>query len=89
MAMKAKYSSKALFCSQSTWFQSGRDSNSNPGLPENRYLFDQDATAKAHNAEGYFKTGDIARRDGPHYFILGRASVDSTYTIRVDKCSRG
>lgn len=42
----------------------------------NRYLFDEKATADAHDAEGYFKTGDIARREGRYYFILGRASID-------------
>lgn len=44
--------------------------------PFNRYLFDEKATADAHDAEGYFKTGDIARREGKYYFILGRASID-------------
>lgn len=43
---------------------------------EPRYLFDDEATARAHNAEGYFKTGDIAKRQGSHYFIIGRASLD-------------
>ena len=42
-----------------------------------KYLFDPEATAKAHDEDGYFKTGDIARREGKHYFILGRASIDS------------
>jgi len=42
----------------------------------NRYVFDYEATANAHDAEGYFKTGDIARREGKNYFIMGRASVD-------------
>ncbi|PGG96863.1 hypothetical protein AJ79_09425 [Helicocarpus griseus UAMH5409] len=41
-----------------------------------KYLFDPDATAKVHDADGYFKTGDIARREGDYYFIMGRASVD-------------
>lgn len=41
-----------------------------------KYLRDPEATAKAHNAEGYFKTGDIARREGNHHFIVGRASQD-------------
>jgi malonyl-CoA/methylmalonyl-CoA synthetase len=30
----------------------------------------------AHDADGFFKTGDIAQRIGPYYYILGRASVD-------------
>jgi malonyl-CoA/methylmalonyl-CoA synthetase len=41
-----------------------------------RYVFDIEATRNAHDADGYFKTGDIARREGDNYFIMGRASVD-------------
>ena len=41
-----------------------------------RYVFDVEATVNAHDEEGYFKTGDIARREGDNYFIMGRASVD-------------
>lgn len=41
-----------------------------------KYLYDPDATRNAHDEEGYFKTGDIARREGKYYFITGRASVD-------------
>ncbi|GAB7354407.1 hypothetical protein MBLNU459_g4901t2 [Dothideomycetes sp. NU459] len=41
-----------------------------------KYLNDADATAKAHDQEGYYKTGDIARREGKYFWILGRASVD-------------
>ena len=41
-----------------------------------RYIFDSEATRNCHNEEGYFKTGDIARKEGDHYFIMGRASVD-------------
>lgn len=41
-----------------------------------KYLHDPIATQKAHNEDGYFMTGDIARREGKHYFILGRASID-------------
>ncbi|KAJ4347412.1 hypothetical protein N0V95_005461 [Ascochyta clinopodiicola] len=40
------------------------------------YLQDPEATAKAHDEEGYFRTGDIARREGLYYFIIGRASLD-------------
>ncbi|KIX98675.1 uncharacterized protein Z520_05976 [Fonsecaea multimorphosa CBS 102226] len=40
------------------------------------YLSDEAATRAAHDAEGFYKTGDIARREGDYYFILGRASVD-------------
>lgn len=41
-----------------------------------RYLYDPKATAEAHDKDGYFRTGDICRRSGPYYFILGRASLD-------------
>jgi acyl-CoA synthetase (AMP-forming)/AMP-acid ligase II len=30
----------------------------------------------AHDKDGYFRTGDIARREGEYYWILGRASLD-------------
>ncbi|OJD23564.1 hypothetical protein ACJ73_05082 [Blastomyces percursus] len=41
-----------------------------------KYLFDEVATANAHDADGFYKTGDLARREGCNYFILGRASID-------------
>lgn len=41
-----------------------------------RYLFDNKATAAAHDKEGYFRTGDIGHRVGPYYFIDGRESLD-------------
>lgn len=41
-----------------------------------KYIFDPVATAAAHDERGYYKSGDIARREGKYYFILGRASVD-------------
>ena len=41
-----------------------------------RYLYNDQATRSAHDNDGYFKTGDLARREGPYYFIIGRASVD-------------
>ena len=41
-----------------------------------KYLNDPTATRDAHTPEGYYKTGDIARREGKYYFITGRASVD-------------
>ena len=41
-----------------------------------KYLFDEEATRNILDEDGYFKTGDIARREGDFYFIQGRASVD-------------
>lgn len=41
-----------------------------------RYLFDDQATTDAHDADGYFRTGDIGHRVGAYYFIDGRASLD-------------
>jgi len=41
-----------------------------------KYLNDPEATANAHDSEGYFRTGDIARREGKYYYIAGRASLD-------------
>lgn len=41
-----------------------------------KYLFDHEATRAAHTEDGYYKTGDIARREGDWYWIMGRASVD-------------
>ena len=38
--------------------------------------------------DGYFKTGDIARREGDFYFILGRASVDSK-SLSSSSCLMG
>lgn len=45
-------------------------------MNDDRYLNDEKATIDAHDKEGYFKSGDIARKEGEYYFILGRASVD-------------
>ena len=42
-----------------------------------KYIFDPAATAAAHDEHGYYRTGDIARRnERGYYWILGRASVD-------------
>lgn len=41
-----------------------------------KYLFDPEATRAAHTEEGYYRTGDIARKEGEYYWIMGRASVD-------------
>jgi malonyl-CoA/methylmalonyl-CoA synthetase len=46
-----------------------------PGMMS-KFLFDPEATAASHTPDGRYRTGDIARRDGEYYFILGRASVD-------------
>lgn len=41
-----------------------------------KYLHDAAATRAAHDEHGYFKSGDMARREGRYYYITGRASVD-------------
>ncbi|PSK57934.1 hypothetical protein B9Z65_9136 [Elsinoe australis] len=41
-----------------------------------RYLDDRQMTAEAHNKRGFYKTGDIGRREGKYFWIMGRASVD-------------
>lgn len=46
-----------------------------------KYLYDEEATHAAFDDEGYYKTGDIARREGQYYWILGRLSVDSACTL--------
>lgn len=46
-----------------------------PGM-FSHFLFDKDATAASHTKDGFYKTGDIARKEGDYYFIMGRASVD-------------
>lgn len=46
-----------------------------PGM-FSKFLFDPEATAASHTEDGYYKTGDIARREGEYYWIMGRASVD-------------
>lgn len=43
---------------------------------QTRYLFDDKATAAAHDEDGYFRTGDIGRKEGKYYYIVGRASLD-------------
>ncbi|KAL2004806.1 hypothetical protein VTN00DRAFT_3079 [Thermoascus crustaceus] len=40
------------------------------------YLSDPPSTSHSHDPLGFFKSGDIARRVGPYYFITGRASLD-------------
>ena len=41
-----------------------------------KYLGDPEATARAHNEDGFYRTGDIVRREGKYYWIVGRASLD-------------
>ncbi|KAG8665350.1 hypothetical protein FPOAC1_010145 [Fusarium poae] len=41
-----------------------------------KYLMEPEIAKNAHDADGWYKTGDIARREGNFYFIVGRASVD-------------
>lgn len=43
------------------------------------YYGDLEATAAVFDERGYFKTGDIGRREGDYWFILGRASMDSKH----------
>jgi malonyl-CoA/methylmalonyl-CoA synthetase len=41
-----------------------------------KYIWDPEATKKAHTEDGYYLTGDIARKEGEYYWIEGRASID-------------
>ncbi|PGH20090.1 hypothetical protein AJ80_03658 [Polytolypa hystricis UAMH7299] len=41
-----------------------------------KYMNDPVATINAFDEDGFYKTGDIARREGDVYFIEGRRSVD-------------
>lgn len=41
-----------------------------------RYLDDEEATKRAFDNEGYFRTGDLLRRIGDEYVFEGRASID-------------
>ena len=41
-----------------------------------KYIWDPEATRKAHTKDGYYMTGDIARKEGEYYWIEGRASID-------------
>ena len=41
-----------------------------------KYLNDPEATRKAHTADGYYRSGDIARKENGYYWIEGRASID-------------
>lgn len=44
-------------------------------------MYNPTATAAAFTPDGFYKTGDIARREGDYFFILGRASIDSKHTL--------
>lgn len=41
-----------------------------------KYLDDPQATKEAYSKDGWFKTGDVGRREGKWYWIIGRASQD-------------
>ncbi|CAG9952986.1 unnamed protein product [Clonostachys rosea f. rosea IK726] len=41
-----------------------------------RYLGKPEATAAAFTPDGWYKSGDIARKEGDYFFILGRESID-------------
>ena len=41
-----------------------------------KYLGDAEATRKAHTPDGYYRSGDIARKENGYYWIEGRASID-------------
>ncbi|KAK5162962.1 uncharacterized protein LTR77_011016 [Saxophila tyrrhenica] len=63
--------------------ETGEDGNegevivrSGAGEMFSKYIWDPDATAKAHTPDGYYRTGDIAREENGYYWILGRASID-------------
>ncbi|KAJ5375799.1 acetyl-CoA synthetase-like protein [Penicillium concentricum] len=51
------------------------------------YIGDEEATKAAFDEEGFFRTGDILRREGNQYIFLGRASSDwirfSAFTVSV------
>ena len=40
------------------------------------YLNDEESTNHVQDEHGYYKTGDIAKKQGENLFILGRASID-------------
>ncbi|KAF2849027.1 acetyl-CoA synthetase-like protein [Plenodomus tracheiphilus IPT5] len=41
-----------------------------------KYLHDHEATVRAHDEQIYFRTGDIARREGGYFCIVAQASFD-------------
>lgn len=54
-----------------------------------RYLGSPEATAATFTPDGWYKSGDIARRERDYYFILGRASIDSKPTPSRKQMSHG
>ena len=40
-------------------------------------MYDPEATRRAFDEEGFYKTGDIARQEGGLYYIEGRSAIDS------------
>ena len=40
------------------------------------YLNDAKATRDSHDENGFYKTGDLVRRQGDDFFIIGRADID-------------
>lgn len=50
-------------------------------LTRSRYLSTSSQTQNPFDSEGWYRTGDIARREGDFYFILGRASIDSKHKL--------
>jgi malonyl-CoA/methylmalonyl-CoA synthetase len=58
------------------WRMRGISNILNILLNRYRYLHNPDATAASFDEDGYYRSGDIGRREGDYYFIMGRASVD-------------
>ncbi len=59
------------------------------------YFRRPEATAEAFTADGWFRTGDVAVREGGHYRLLGRSSVDILKTggfkvsaLEIEECLR-
>ena len=53
----------------------------NPYAKCYRYIDNPEATKKAFDADGYFKTGDLARRQDDEYILEGRTS-ECKYEIK-------
>lgn len=48
-----------------------------------RYLNLPDETAARFDSEGFFKTGDIVRREKGRYIFQGRANMDCEHVVTV------